>query len=138
MKPDPPPSDVSQSKDIADLPPKRKWFTPFLSLVGSEAFARRGGTSTLVYAIPDRSSAVYLDELRTREDALPHFTLSAHYSDEAGFVDRTYLESVLEQPLLDCLFLVCGPPPLMGAMRTLLAVAGVNARQVIMEDFEIR
>jgi len=26
MKPDPPPSDVSQSKDIADLPPKRKWF----------------------------------------------------------------------------------------------------------------
>jgi hypothetical protein len=85
MKPDPPPSDVSQSKDIADLPPKRKWFTPFLSLVGSEAFARRGGKSTLVYAIPDRSSAVYLDEL-----------------------------------------------------RTLLAVAGVNARQVIMEDFEIR
>jgi predicted ferric reductase len=26
MKPDPPPSDVSQAKDIADLPPKRKWF----------------------------------------------------------------------------------------------------------------
>jgi predicted ferric reductase len=58
--------------------------TPFLSLVASEAFARRGGKSTLVYAIPDRSSAVYLEELRTREDALPHFALIAHYSDEAG------------------------------------------------------
>jgi predicted ferric reductase len=81
---------------------------------------------------------VYLEELRTRGDALPHLALIAHYSDEAGFVDRAYLESVVEQPLVDCLFLVCGPPPLMTAMRTLLAGAGVSARQVIMEDFEIR
>jgi len=112
--------------------------TPFLSLVGSEVFARRGGKSTLIYAIPDRSSAVYLEELRTRAEALPHFALFAHYSDEAGYVDRAYLESVVEQPLRECLFLVCGPPPLMAATRTLLADAGVSARQVIMEDFEIR
>ncbi len=112
--------------------------TPFLSLVASEAFARRGGKSTLIYAVPDRSSAVYLDELLTREEALPHFTLQAHYSDEAGYVDRDYLESVVEPPLLDCLFLICGPPALMAAMTTLLAEAGVSARQVIIEDFEIR
>ncbi len=112
--------------------------TPFLSLVASEAFARRDGESTLVYAIPDRSSAVYLEELRTREDALPNFAVVAHYSDEAGYVDRAYLESVVEQPLLDCLFMVCGPPPLMAAMRTQLAEAGVSARQIIIEDFEIR
>ncbi len=112
--------------------------TPFLSLVGSEAFARRGGKSTLVYAIPDRSSAVYLEELRKHDDALPQFALTAHFSDEAGYVDRGYLESVVKQPFLDCLFLVCGPPPLMAAMRTLLADAGVSSRQVIIEDFEIR
>lgn len=112
--------------------------TPFLSLVASAAFARRGGKSTLFYAIPDRSSAVYLEELRSRGEALPHLALLAHYSDEAGYMDRAYLESVVEQPLLDCLFLVCGPPPLMAAMRTILADAGVRARQVIMEDFEIR
>jgi ferredoxin-NADP reductase len=34
--------------------------------------------------------------------------------------------------------MICGPPPLMAAMRTLLADAGVSARQVIIEDFEIR
>jgi predicted ferric reductase len=112
--------------------------TPFLSLVASEVFVGRGGKSTLVYAIANHSSAVYLDELRTRAEALPHFTLLAHYSDEAGYVDRAYLESVVAQPFLDCLFLICGPPPLMAALRTLLADAGVSARQVIMEDFEIR
>ena len=87
MKPDPPPSDVWLSQDVADLPPKRKWFG-YTAVAASLAF--------------------------------------------------TYLESVVEQAYLDCLFLVCGPPPLMAAMRTLLAVAGVSARQVIMEDFEIR
>ncbi|MBE0541077.1 MAG: ferric reductase-like transmembrane domain-containing protein [Verrucomicrobia bacterium] len=112
--------------------------TPFLSLVASKAFAGRGGKSTLVYAVANRSSAVYLEELRTRAEALPHFTLIEHYSDEAGYVDRAYLESVVAQPFLDCLFMVCGPPPLMAGLRTLLADAGVTARQIIMEDFEIR
>jgi hypothetical protein len=32
-------------------------------------------------------------------DALPHFALIEHDSDEAGYVDRAYLESVLKQPL---------------------------------------
>jgi predicted ferric reductase len=112
--------------------------TPFLSLVASEAFARRGGQSTLVYAIPDRSSAVYLEELRTREESLPQLALVVHYSDEEGYLDRAYLESVMEQPFLDCLFMICGPPPLLAAMRTLLSETGVSARQIIVEDFEIR
>ena len=112
--------------------------TPFLSLVASEAFVRRGGSSTLIYASPNRPSAIYLEELRNREDALPHLTLVAHYSDEAGYIDRAYLEGIVKQPFQECLFLVCGPPTLMAAMRTLLADAGVSARQVLFEDFEIR
>lgn len=112
--------------------------TPFLSLVASEAFARRGGPSTLVYATPDRPSAVYLEELSTRKSALPHFKLVTHFSDEAGYVDRAFLESVVDQPFLECLFMICGPPPLMEAIRTLLTDAGVRARQISIEDFEIR
>ncbi len=112
--------------------------TPFLSLIGSEAFTRHDGGSTLIYAVADRSSAVYLDELRTREEKLPHFTAIAHYSDESGYLDRAFLDSVVEHPFCDCLFMVCGPPALMEAMRTLLTDAGVVERQVIIEDFEIR
>lgn len=112
--------------------------TPFLSLAGSEAFARREGEATLVYAVPDRASAVYRKELRTIEDVLPHFTLFTHYSDEEGYVDHAYLVSIVKQSLLDCLFLICGPTPLMEAMRALLADAGLNNRQIIVEDFDIR
>lgn len=112
--------------------------TPFLSLLSSEAFSRRDGESTLVYAVPDRSSAVYLDELHTRENTSPRLTLHAHFSEDSGYVDRAYLESIVKQPILDCLFMICGPPALMDAMRTLLAEAGVDERQIVIEDFEIR
>lgn len=112
--------------------------TPFLSLVASEAFARRGGESTMIYAVAERAAAVYHDELRTREDALPHMVLKMHYSDEEGYVDCAYLESVVKQPFHDCIFMICGPTPLMTAVRTFLTEAGVHARQIIVEDFEIR
>jgi hypothetical protein len=39
---------------------------------------------------------------RMPADVLPHFALIEHDSDEAGYVDRAYLESVLKQPLPDC------------------------------------
>lgn len=112
--------------------------TPFLSLVTSNAFAKRGGQSTLIYAVANFPAAVYQDELRTCAETLPQLTVITHYSDEAGYLDRSYLEGVVEQPLLDCLFMVCGPPPLLEAMRIQLTDAGVITRQIIMEDFEIR
>lgn len=98
----------------------------------------REGKSALIYAVAEPSAAVYLGELSNREKALPHFTFIDHYSDQAGHLDPAYLESVVEQPLLDCLFMICGPTPLMEAMRTQLAEAGASARQIIVEDFEIR
>ena len=112
--------------------------TPFLSLVASQGFARRRAKSTLVYAIPDRPSAVYLEELNRRAEALPHFSLKAHYSDDEGYLNRAYLDGIMDHPFLDCLFMICGPPPLLAALRKLLADAGVPDRQVIVEDFEIR
>lgn len=112
--------------------------TPFLSLIASEDFALRGGPSFLVYAVPDQSSAVYLHELREREATLPQLALHVHYSDEAGYVDGAYLESILNHEFSECLFMVCGPSPLLTAMRTLLAESGVGPRQVIVEEFDIR
>ena len=112
--------------------------TPFLSLVASEAFTRRDGKSTLIYAVPDRSAAVYLDELHTRGNASPRLDIHAHLSEEAGYVDRDHIESIIDKPILDCLFMVCGPPALMESIRSLLVDAGLSARQIIIEDFEIR
>jgi len=112
--------------------------TPFLSIVSSEALAQREGESLLIYAVPDEDSLVYDRELRERAEALPRLSYRSHLSDEEGFIDQAYLKRVLERPLGDHLFLVCGPAPMMRAMRQLLQGAGVRPTRVIMEDFAIR
>lgn len=112
--------------------------TPFLSLVASEAFTRRDGKSTLIYAVPDRSAAVYLDELHAHGNASPRLDIHAHLSEEAGYVDRDYIESIIDKPIRDCLFMVCGPPALMSSMRSLRVDARLSGRPIIIEDFEIR
>lgn len=112
--------------------------TPFLSIVASEAFASRLGKSVLIYSTKDRASAVYRDELRERDAVLPMLTLVEHYSDEAGYIDRAYLEGLLDRPLAEHLFMICGPRPMMKSLGSFLADAGVKKRQIRTEDFEIR
>jgi predicted ferric reductase len=112
--------------------------TPFLSIVGSEAFASRLGKSMLIYSTNDQASAVYRDELRERAKELPMLTLVEHYSDEAGYIDRAYLESLLDRPLPEYLFMICGPKPMMDGLRDFLTNAGVKTKQILTEDFQIR
>ncbi len=112
--------------------------TPMLSIAGSDMLARRHGPSMLIYAVPDEASLVYDAELRARADAIPQLDYHSHLSDNEGFIDQAYLEKTLPLPLGEHLFLVCGPAPMMRAMRTLLQTAGVRPTRVIMEDFAIR
>lgn len=112
--------------------------TPMLSIAGSDLLARRQGTTTLIYAVPDKESRVYDAELRARAEAIPGLEYRSHLSDEEGFIDQSYLEKTLDQALGEHLFLVCGPAPMMQAMRKLLQSAGIRPTRVIMEDFAIR
>ncbi len=112
--------------------------TPMLSIAGSDIPARREAPTSLIYAVPDEASRVYHEELRARAGAVPGLEYHSHLSDRQGFIDRSYLEGILDHPLPEHLFLVCGPGAMMRAMRNLLQNAGVPATHVIMEDFAIR
>jgi predicted ferric reductase len=112
--------------------------TPFLSILGSKPFANRSGRSTLIYSVPEQADAVYRDELRQRASANANLRLVEHFSDEEGFIDHSYLEDIVNQPLTEYLYMICGPPPMLEALRSLLSDAGVSAKQVFVEDFDIR
>jgi len=45
---------------------------------------------------------------------------------------------LLDQPLPEYLFMICGPTPMMDGLRDFLADAGVTKKQILTEDFEIR
>jgi len=112
--------------------------TPFLSIVGSEAFAGRLGETNLIYSVPNEAAAVYRAELLERCRTLPQLTFKQHCSDTEGFIDLSYLASTLNRPLVEHIFMICGPPPMLAALRSILLDANVTARQIVVEDFEIR
>lgn len=112
--------------------------TPFLSIVGSRAIRTRKSPLTMIYSTPRPEASVYADELRRALDEIPAGDLVEHHSDTMGFIDRAYLESVLDRPLKDHLFLVCGPGPMMQAINSLLLDADVQPKQIVMEAFDIR
>jgi ferredoxin-NADP reductase len=92
----------------------------------------------LIYAVEDAAAAVYHDELMQRDRDLPRLTVKEHFSEEEGFIDQAYLENLLESPLTDFLFMMCGPPPMIEALYSLLVSAGVRHRQILIEDFDLR
>ncbi len=49
-----------------------------------------------------------------------------------------YLESLVESPLPDCLFLICGPKPMTDSLSRILTEADVPTARIIHEDFAIR
>ncbi len=112
--------------------------TPFVSIVGSKAMEERTGETTLVYSAPDRESLVYDRELAETAARLPRLRYLPHLSDEEGFIDRGYLDKLLRRPLGEHLFFVCGPGPMMDALRDLFDKAGVKPTHVVMEEFSIR
>lgn len=112
--------------------------TPFLSIVGSQAFTRRLAKSTLIYSVPNEAAAVYREELRKRSQSLPQLTFRQHLSENEGFINLEYLEALFNRPLAEHLFLICGPPPMLAALRALLFTANVSDKQIIVESFNIR
>jgi predicted ferric reductase len=112
--------------------------TPFLSIVRSKAFSKRSGPSTLIYSVPRKRAAVYAEELQQAIDSLEQTSLVQHFSDEEGYIDQGMLEGILQHPLKNYLFLICGPAIMMESLKSLLTEAGVKPKQIVMEDFAIR
>lgn len=109
-----------------------------LSLVGSQAFADRSGDTTLIYSAPTTEGLAYAHEMEQAARRLAHLRFVRHISDDEGFVDRDYLEQLLDPPLSEHLFYLCGPEPMVDSVREFLIDAGVALNQIIVEDFTIR
>lgn len=112
--------------------------TPFLSMIGADDFAKRDGKTVLFYSVPDKESQVYQSEIRRKAEELNSLEAVFHLSDEEGFIDTDYLEKHLAKPLKEYLFFVCGPAPMMKAMKEILEKSGVAKKFINMEDFAIR
>ncbi len=118
--------------------------TPFLSIVRQADYDRLPHKLYLFYSNRRPEDAAFLDILQGLEKTNPNFWLSATMTEmshsgrewrgETGFINREMLArhlGALQGPI----YYIAGPPPMVAAMREMLAGAGVDEDDIRSEEF---
>ena len=113
--------------------------TPIRSV--AEDLLAAGRDVVLLYANRNRASIVFIDELErlAATGRLRVVHVLSHDPDwpgERGFLDGVRL-CRLAPDLLERDIYLCGPPPMMRAVRTALRTAGVPSRRIFFERFAL-
>lgn len=97
---------------------------------------------TLILSAKTAGHVPFLDELRLLEKRHPRFRLAVTLSAGpaappfvSGRIGRTTIESAVPDPRA-CVYMICGPLPMIDEMRRLLDALAVPAHQVHFEKFE--
>jgi len=115
--------------------------TPLLSMLRHAVAAEPARRVTLIYSVRSLDDLAFGDELslvaRQHPQARVVVTLTAerHEGYRHGRVDPAAILQLVSEPA-GCLFMLCGPLPMIAAMRETLVGMGVPAAQVRSEAFE--
>ncbi len=116
--------------------------TPLLSMAGDRRLQEQHRPKiSLVYSVVSEDEALYLDELRELESQLgkDRFELVVHETGEGDDEEYLTAERLDEYvgPLNECVYLICGPTPMMDSLKAQLQEAGVPFERIFAEDFSI-
>jgi len=116
--------------------------TPLLGMLRHGLACEPSRPVALILSAKTIDRVPFLDELRVLEKRHPRFrlaiTLSAGSAGPpflSGRIDRTTIERVVRDPRA-CVYMICGPLPMIDEMRRVLETLAVPAEQVHFEKFE--
>ena len=124
-------------------PGKQVWLaagigiTPFLSVLRTMT-PGHGKTVRLYYGVRTAREALYLDELGSRAAEVGGVTIKLLESDAGARIDALAIGAEIGGELRGWSFYLCGPKPMVSAVRGGLARQGVPARRIHNEEFEFR
>tara|TARA_B100000745_G_C20140221_1_gene390901 strand:- start:26 stop:709 length:684 start_codon:yes stop_codon:yes gene_type:complete len=85
---------------------------------------------TLLYANRSRESAPYLRDMQSLSGINPHLTVNSIL----GRIDERCIKKHVKN-MYQCVWHIAGPPPMVNAMRNILALCGVDSTKVHYEAF---
>ncbi|MFV9507286.1 MAG: ferric reductase-like transmembrane domain-containing protein [Oscillochloridaceae bacterium umkhey_bin13] len=114
--------------------------TPFLSMVRHLAEDKAVGPKAilLIWAVREDADAVYLEELHSLAARVPQLRIQLHVSTTDGRLSATQIAAMVKGELAEHQLLLCGPVPMMQALRSQFRAGGVPKRQIISEEFALR
>lgn len=126
--------------------PRQVWIaggigiTPFLSMARTlrdraSAPAVAATTATLFYSAQAPTDLVFHDELVAIARQCPNFTLVPWVTAERGYLTADAMSQQLD--LRDREIFLCGPKPMMQALKLQLLTAGVRRGRIHLEEFRL-
>ncbi|MBI2415411.1 MAG: ferric reductase-like transmembrane domain-containing protein [Candidatus Kerfeldbacteria bacterium] len=118
--------------------------TPLRSMVRYLADTNSQRAVTVFYSGRTRHDLAFYDELKTITSQHPNIRLLATVTDDQNFpaehsrIDVPLLKKHLSNNLIDKDYFVCGPPPMMRAIKQQLLTAGVAKHQIHTEEFSLK
>ncbi|HEX7829572.1 MAG TPA: 2Fe-2S iron-sulfur cluster-binding protein [Thermoanaerobaculia bacterium] len=116
--------------------------TPLLSMLRHGLACEPSRPITLILSAKRAAQVPFLDELRVLVRRHPQFrlaiTLTSESSDSeffAGRIDRALIERIVPDAAA-CVFMICGPLPMIDEMRRVLEALSVPPAQIHFEKFE--
>lgn len=92
----------------------------------------------IFYATRDEQEAIYFKELKLKAEQMPNVKIWNLHSDNGEFVTVELLKEKLENALLSYDFYLCGPKPMLDAVKKGLKSEAVQNAQIHTEAFEFR
>lgn len=117
--------------------------TPAISMLESLRDDQDTREITLIYGSPSKELTPFLDELKNLSAGLNLNVVHVYqeppevWEGETGFIDEDILKRNLPDDLTNCVFYICGPPPLMDMAELTLHRWGVPVYNVHSERFNI-
>jgi len=102
--------------------------TPFLSMARGE---NKGAEIDLYYCVKDMGEAVFLDELNKASKG-KKLKLIPHFSSEKGHINASMIKDAIGSHIF-----ICGPPPMMKALKDGLLRLGVKKEMIHTEEFRM-
>lgn len=115
--------------------------TPFLDML---QHAQRQGAHfdrriDFFWTVAQAEDAVYWSEIEQARAHLPHLHVHLHVTSAQGLLTADRIAAVVgDGRLAAATFLLCGPKPMMHALRTQLQTKGVRPPEIVSEEFGLR
>ncbi|HEY4057368.1 MAG TPA: iron-sulfur cluster-binding domain-containing protein, partial [Kofleriaceae bacterium] len=108
--------------------------TPMMSVIRSLTAAKWPGDMYLVFGVRTRDDVIFADEIKAIAAANPNVHVTLHYSSEHGHITADILRAAVPDfthgPVM-----MCGPGPMMVAMRSVLVGMGIPNAEIHEEAF---
>jgi len=115
--------------------------TPFLDLLQHEQRrdSRLDRRLDFFWTVAKAEDAIYRDELERACAQLPHLRVHLHVTAVEGLLTADRIAAVVgAEHIAGATFLLCGPKPMMHALRRQLLAKGVRRPELISEEFGLR